>query len=699
MIDEMAEKNLRVLLIEDDMSDAVALREYLFKSNELKVDLTHIQRLSDLHNIKRRERFDVVLLDLSLPDAVGPKTVDALKAILPNIPVIALTGFEELTTAAEAVQHGAHDCLLKGRMDTDLLEKALEHALEQHGLTNELDAEVIEIEANAFAMESLIHNSLDGILVVAASQQVRLANPAALDLLGKSEEEFLGSDFTHKVTSGKIVEVEVACGESERYVEMRAANLTWEGRPAQLVFLRDITESKRLQAEIDRTRAKERFLAYHDSLTGLPNRQLFYDRLRQALARGKRHGRQFALLSIDLDGFKAINESLGHHAGDALIEEVGKRIDKAIRKSDTCARLGGDEFAVIAEQIVDGGDAYTISKKIISTIKQPIKIDGKKIEASASIGISLFPEDGSESDELVTHADNAMQQAKKSGKNCCRYFNDEFDRLNGDYGVFEKQLTRAISYGQLMPYFQPQFDLPTGQLVGVEALVRWQHPERGVVSPAEFVPLAEKHGLINKIDVFMLKAACHQAQDWYRQGLGKLRVSVNLNTNLFRREDLPAIIEDVLETTKLSPDQLCLEITETRIMQDVESTIKILKNLKAMKIQLSIDDFGTGYSSLNYLKRFPLDMLKVDRAFVDGVPVDRHNTAITTAVVALAKSMELRVVAEGVEEQSQLEFLQTLGCHEVQGFLVGRPGSVEAVTAILENEANVHNLGKKINAV
>ncbi len=677
---------LTVLLIEDDRADMLLMQALVQEVSTLSIDLLWADRMKKVPDTEGWERADVVLLDLDLPDAFGRDAIRDCRELLPEKPIVILTGNSAISMAADAMHEGAQDYLVKGRLDAPLLEKTLVYAIERQHLLKRLDDKIAQARAGEEAVKHLLDNSLDGIVVVDSRGKVQLANPAACRLLGKSGQE-LAEAFDYKIVAGATAEIEVrGYGERSRFAEMRTVAIRWKDRPAQLVLLRDTTEQKQMQAELNRQREVEQFLAYHDTLTNLPNRHLLLDRLEQTLARAKRYGHEFAVLFADLDDFKKINDQHGHLAGDAVLKAIAGRLQRAIRESDTVARFGGDEFLIVLERLTSKQDAATIGLKLAEALSEPISWEGQKLSVTASVGLSCFPDDATSIDELVARADSAMYAARKLGKNRCCAFAEAYSASNGGELAFEDALNAAMEQGHLVPFFQPQIDLDSGRVTGFEALVRWQHPEKGTISPAQFIPLAEKHGLINRIDEFMLLTTCRQAKEWQSQGLGALRVSVNLNANLFRQERLPDLIADILGETGLSPRQLCLEITETQVMQEVESTIEILNNLKAMHVQLSIDDFGTGYSSLSYLKRFPIDMLKIDRAFLDGIPGDHHNVAITTAIIALARSMELRVVGEGVEEPEQLEFLKSLDCDEIQGFLVGRPGDVDAMSRLLASD-------------
>ncbi|MCH9006662.1 EAL domain-containing protein [candidate division KSB1 bacterium] len=452
--------------------------------------------------------------------------------------------------------------------------------------------------------------------------------------------------------------------------------------------IRYVLERNRLVRELQESRELEHHLAYHDFLTGLPNRLLFHDRLKQALSQAQRFGHKVALLFLDLDGFKRINDTLGHTIGDRLLRAVAQRLENGIRDSDTVARLGGDEFTIILFGIHEAKDAARVARKILRIMSAPFRVEEHELFVTASIGVSMFPDHGRDVETLIKRADIAMYRAKGSGKNNHQHYTLSMDASFFEHLTLENSLRRAIENDELVVYYQPQVDLRTGEITGLEALVRWQHPVFGLVSPAKFIPLAEETGIIVSIDEWVMQTACRQTKSWNERFKDDLQVAVNLSARQFRRSHLPETVSQILEETKLSPRNLCLEITESNVMQNVEKTISVLDDLKKIGLDLSVDDFGTGYSSLNYLKRFPIDVLKVDRAFVGGIPLDRDDMAISTAIVVLAQSMALKVVAEGVETVEQLSFFKSLNCDSFQGYYFSRPVTTEEITIMLENEGS-----------
>ena len=443
-------------------------------------------------------------------------------------------------------------------------------------------------------------------------------------------------------------------------------------------------ERQRLLAEMEKARQLERYLAYHDALTHLPNRQLFYDRLEQAIVHAKRSSTMVAVLFVDLDDFKRVNDNNGHGSGDMLLQSVANRLKENLRESDTIARIGGDEFTIMLSNIVKVEDAVKVGQKLLQEFTQPFIVADRKFFISASIGISLYPIDGTDTETLIKTADVAMYRVKGQGKNNYQLYNLSMDAKAFEHIALENSLRKAIDRKELTIYYQPQASLETGEITGLEALVRWQHPEFGLVPPSKFIPLAEETDLIVPLGEWVMRVACQQNKVWQDIGLQPVPLAINLSAKQFYEKHLTHTIDEVLRTTGLDPKFLMLEITESSTMHDVDYTVSTLSVLKEMGIQIALDDFGTGYSSLSYLKRFPLDMLKIDRTFVKGVPDDRDDAAIITAIIALAHSLENKVIAEGVETKEQLKFLKGLACDQMQGFYLSRPVPAKEIIRFLE---------------
>jgi diguanylate cyclase (GGDEF)-like protein/PAS domain S-box-containing protein len=430
--------------------------------------------------------------------------------------------------------------------------------------------------------------------------------------------------------------------------------------------LNDITETKRYQDELEHH-------VNHDALTGLPNRHLLRDRLEQALCRAGRRGLQCAVMFLDVDHFKLVNDGLGHHVGDALLKSVASELTAVLRPEDTVARFAGDEFVLIATEVQGAGGITEIAGRIVSRLSLPRHIEGEEFAVSASVGIAMYPDDGETVDSLLRNADAAMYHAKERGRNTYSFYQKEMNVSVTEKLTLKTRLAKAVENGELALHYQPQARARDTHLVGFEALARWHQPELGYIPPDRFIPLAEETGLIVPIGEWVLHRACVFAADLRAQGLAFGRVAVNLSARQFYQATLAKSIERVLSDTGLPPQCLELEITESMMMGKSEKVLRILSELKEMNVQLAIDDFGTGYSSLGYLRRFPIDRLKIDRSFIDHVPASQHDSTITKAIVSLAHNLGLHVIAEGVETHAQLEFLARNGCDEIQGYLFGRP--------------------------
>ena len=505
-------------------------------------------------------------------------------------------------------------------------------------------------------------------------------NDALLAIIGYTRAEMAGRNTLefvpeeqHELVAGYIragletpYECDIVHKDGHRIpVEIVGKTLHMGDETYRLGVLRDITDRRAAQARIE-------YMAHHDILTGLPNRAHLSERLDAMLALAKRHDAPAAILFIDIDNFKTINDSLGHHAGDALLREVAARLKAAVRDADIVARLGGDEFLVALSDLGAPGDASRVATKLLSTIAAPVTLGQSQVYVTPSIGISLFPRDGAVADDLIRHADAAMYSAKEAGRNNFQFYSPSLAGSATETLAKEATLREAIERGEFVVHYQPQFAIDSGLLTGVEALVRWQHPRHGLLAPHEFVPFAETRGLIIPIGRWVLGEACRQLRDWHAAGLADVPVSVNVSALQFRRDGLVGEVAHALHETGLPARLLEVELTETSLMDNAAVAHK-LDELRALGVKIAVDDFGTGYSSLSYLKRYPIDKLKIDRSFIRDVDSNEDDAAITTAIVSLGRSLKLKVLAEGVEHAGQMDFLRALGCDEVQGFLTGRP--------------------------
>jgi diguanylate cyclase (GGDEF)-like protein/PAS domain S-box-containing protein len=555
-------------------------------------------------------------------------------------------------------------------------------------------------------LQSVLDSMSEGVVVVNEDMTVLLANPAAQQIFGEALSESINlNEHAHKYglflqdmvtpyTPREMPLQRALRGESASGIEIfirhpQHQKPIWLSVSAQVIkdcdgithgavaVFSDITQRKWTEQHLQA-------LAQYDLLTGLPNRNLFRDRLRQAMTHATRARKMVALMFLDLDHFKDINDTLGHDAGDMVLKAMAERLKDCLREGDTVARLGGDEFTMILEGIENSEDVAEVAEKILSSLARPFVLEGRQILLTTSIGITLYPADVDDSETMLKKADIAMYQAKARGRNTYQFYAAAMMVRATEHLTMEAKLHHALERGELVPYYQPQFDLNTGQISGVEVLLRWQHPELGVISGAQFISLAEKSGLIVPIGHCILKTACAQVKAWHDAGYGELRIAVNQSARQFRQPNMVTSIAAILADVGLAPHYLDLEITEDLLMEDTEVSHAIFTEIRALGVHISIDDFGTGYSSLCHLKQFPLDCLKIDPSFVQNVPHNARDAAITTAIITLAHSLQLKVVAEGVETEEQRAFLRKQGCDAIQGFLFSEAMSAHELTLLLQ---------------
>ena len=508
------------------------------------------------------------------------------------------------------------------------------------------------------------------------------------NLLNSGEQpESYYAELWSTILSGKVWKGEIVNRRKDgtTYTEemtITPVSLEDTGNPTNTYFIaikQDITQRKAAEKQIQ-------FLAYYDALTGLPNRTLLQDRLSKALAGARRRKDKVALLFLDLDGFKTINDSLGHSVGDLVLQEVAERLKRFAREQDTVARVGGDEFLIVLTAVKDAADAAVAAERLMHAMTVELVIQGRSLSISCSIGIGIFPEHGTDGETLIKNADAAMYCAKESGCNSFRFFSEGMNAEAMERLTLEHGLRLALEKRELFLVYQPQMDIATGKTTGLEALLRWQHPELGLVRPDKFIRIAENSGLIIPIGEWVLRTACSQARKWQNEGLLAVPVAVNVSAVQFRQEDFCELIGRVLWETGLAPQYLEMELTESLLLSNAHVTLSVLQNLRAMGLKLAIDDFGTGYSSLSYLRQFPVSKLKIDRSFIRDVAVNPDDAAITTAIIGMAKSLNLKVIAEGVEDEAQMSFLRARQCDEIQGYYFSKPLVVEKVADKLRGD-------------
>ena len=545
---------------------------------------------------------------------------------------------------------------------------------------------------------AVFDHSLEGIFITDINGNILAANAAVTRITGFSQDELIGQN-PRMLKSGQHGQDFYTALWSSVHQHGQWEGEIWNRRKNGEVFPEWLSisairnESKQIQNYvgifIDISKQKEaesrlHYLAYHDKLTGLPNRDLFHDRLNKSIYRAKRNQVEIAVLFIDIDHFKYINDTFGHTKGDMLLQKVTNRLRASLRENDTLARMGGDEFTVIIEDFSSQDDVEITAKRILDNFNAPIFLDNQELYVSVSIGISFFPEDANSPGMLMKHADTAMYSAKNNGRKRLHFFRSTMENYSIQRIEMERQLRHALDNHEFRVFYQPQLDIVSSKVIGAEALIRWRHPERGLVPPAEFIPLAEDTGMILPIGEWVLKQAWNECQGWHRAGY-PLRIGVNLSAHQFNHTNLSELAELALRESGISPEYLELELTESLAMRQVDETLVVLKQLKSSGVKLSIDDFGTGYSSLSYLKQFPIDRLKIDKSFIHDIATDPNNAAIVVAIIAMAHCMGLAVIAEGVETEEQLRFLAMHGCNEVQGYLLSRPLPADEFLALLRN--------------
>lgn len=559
------------------------------------------------------------------------------------------------------------------------------------------------IQEHSDELAQLIEYSSNEIYIVNLETfQYLYANKGACAALGYTFDEFLSMNiydinpYLLKEKVSKLKEELLISGhvlnrsEHKRkdgslyHVQSYIHKLKYNGVNAYVIFDTDISKSIEAERQLQRQSLQLYHQAHHDTLTDLPNRTLFKDRLAQAIISAKRNTKAFALLFIDLDQFKKINDSLGHHVGDEVLIEASRRFKNNLREEDTLARLGGDEFTIILKEIKTLQDIAAICQKMIQAIKEPMEIDGHILYISSSIGISLYPQDALSSHDLIKYADTAMYKAKDEGRDNFQFYSSDMTALAFERVVMESSLRMAIKEQQFVVYFQPQYNISQNAIIGMEALIRWKHPSLGLVAPSKFIPIAEESGLIIEIDQIVMKLAMKQFALWYAQGLNPGVLSLNLAMKQLGEKYFIEMLLETMHGIGFKPEWLELEVTEGQVMNNPDASIEKLKKISDIGVELAIDDFGTGYSSLAYLKKMPLNKLKIDRSFVKDLPDDEEDAAITKAIIALGKSLNLKLIAEGVETQGQRDFLAEHGCDAIQGYFYAVPMPAEEIILLLE---------------
>jgi diguanylate cyclase (GGDEF)-like protein/PAS domain S-box-containing protein len=691
------------ILLISDAADAKSVRDALINSRDgpFRVDWVRnraagVQRLAQDALPRKTRRGELlqpdcagrvvaVLADLYLPDSSGLETFVQLFRAAPRIPILILSALQHEDVARLAVDQGAHDYLLKGRLDNYLLPKALRSMIERAAHAETLFEEQ---ERARVTLDSIG----DGVMYTDMWCRVTYLNGVAERMTGWTRDQANG-----QLAQEVLRVVDSATGKPARNVMELAIrdNATVALTPNCILLRRDgvetaiedsaapihdrsgaVTGAVMVFHDVTSVRAlshKMAHLAHHDSLTDLPNRLLFNDRLSHAIVLAQRHRRKLAVLFLDVDRFKHVNDSLGHRIGDRLLQAVAQRLLGCVRRSDTVSRQGGDEFVVLLPEVDDAQDGAVSAEKMLQAVSEPYCIDQHELRVTASIGIVVFPDDGADADTLLKHADIAMYHAKEQGRNNYRFFEPELNIRVLERQALESGLRRALENQELMLHYQPKMNLQSGAIVGVEAFLRWHHPQRGLILPSQFVPIAEACGRIVPIGRWVLREACSQIKAWRRAGMPPMRIAVNISGPELREKDFVSSLREILADTGVAAGDLELELTESVLIQDTTFAVEILRSLKSLNVRLALDDFGTGCSSLSHLKRFPIDILKIDSSFVRELPTDANASSIVGAVIGMGRNLGMQVVAEGVESREQLKCLKQLGCPQGQGYYFGEP--------------------------
>lgn len=703
--------SLRALIVASSPEDAETL------SNELRradYDLVsaHVNTRDSMDQALRNEKWDVILSDYSIPDFGALAALALLKERGDDIPFLVISDQIDAETAIHALKAGAHDCIPKGSLDrlAQSVERELEEARMRRGRA--LGRKVLR-ESETRLRETLLEYSYRFRAVAEISKSliyewdIKSGNmswfadidgtlgypPGEFPRTRKSWEGILHPEDHNRVMAAAERHLKTGNPFSEEYRVIRSdgTQIAWsdfgkvvrevQGNPTRWIgVVTDVTESRQDKEQV-------KYLAVHDVLTGLPNRTLFNDRLAVALAQARRGDQKLAVLFLNLDRFNAINESFGYPVGDQFLCRVAERVRAGIRAGDTVARFGGDDFAILIQRMQSEEDAAKVAQKILEETRLPFSVDQRGLFITMSIGVSTYPTDGSDVNTLIRNADAALHRAKEHGRDNFQLYSPEINARAVERLSLENHLRQALQNEQFVLYYQPLIDLRSERILGAEALLRWLHPELGLLSPGDFIQLAEMLGLIVPIGQWVLNASCEQVREWHDKGYPDLRVAVNISPRQLRQPDFVAGVTQALEGSGISPESLDLEITESSAMHDPEGTIARLQDLKKRNVGISLDDFGTGFASLNYLGRFPINRIKLDGSFVHELPQNSNHCAIARAVIAMAHALQLSIVAEGVENPEQLAFLRDEGCDEAQGYLFSRPLPAAEFLALLQRKS------------
>jgi diguanylate cyclase (GGDEF)-like protein/PAS domain S-box-containing protein len=681
---------LTILLIQNNPSVAGQIGVALAAGDAGSFEVEWVRQLSQGLERLSKKGIAAVLLDLSLPDSEGVETFDKLFAASPDVPILILAGDGSEALAKEAVSRGAQDYLVAAHLDTYSLQRALRNAVERKGIE---DALYVEKERAVVTLNSIG----DAVLCTDIFGRITYLNIVAEKMTGWPRAEAIGRPLAEvfriidggtRQTARDPMDMAVKLNKTvgltpncvlirrdgyEAAIEDSAAPIhDRSGRViGAVIVFHDVSAARAMSLEMTHT-------AHHDLVTSLPNRLLLNDRITQSISMALRQSRPFAVLFLDLDNFKIVNDSLGHAGGDELLRSVSKRLLSCVRGSDTVSRQGGDEFAILLPEITHAEDAATCAAKILLALNEPYIIGSRTVHVGTSIGISLYPRDGADSETLLKSADMAMYHAKERGRGNFQFFEAAMNLRAVQRQSMESELRRALKNQEFLLHYQPKVNLDSGDITGVEALIRWQQPDGTLVLPSEFVHIAEDCGLIVPIGRWVMREACKQARAWQEAGLRHLRMAVNVSAVEFREKGFVENVRQLLSDTGLRAHYLVLELTERVLMENAESTALVLEELKTMGVHLAVDDFGTGYSSLSYLRQFPIDVLKIDQSFIKKITSNLEDSTIISAIIGMGRNLHHIVIAEGIETLEQIAYLQSQHCEEGQGYLLSPPvGAVQ----------------------
>lgn len=700
------------ILVADDEPRLLKTLADLLRSRGFEVSEAHggRQACEQLH----RQAFDLALLDLNMPELDGFQVMAETGRLQPDCGVVVVSGESSFSTVSRALRRGALDYIRKP-FDPEELLATVEGVLGKQSLIRAHEMVQSRLEKSEALHRYIVNSSPDIVFMLDETGHICFINNKVESLLGYQPSELCGQHFRHllddrdvargtyalqgpniSADNPRVLEVRLKTRGSRkatRHFEITAFPVdpqTWPqtgktqggctGQPARYYGIaRDVTERKEAEAFIN-------FQAYHDLLTRLPNRALFKDRLELAITHARRSQQKLAVMFLDLDRFKVVNDTLGHAMGDRLLQAVTHRLEKCLRRGDTLSRFGGDEFTLLLPSIHGNDDARNIARKLINALKAPFQLGDHEVFVGVSIGISVFPEAGETMDLLIQNADIAMYHVKARGKDGYRFYSDSMSINTANRLSLERDLRLALERNELRVFYQPQVCSRSNRVVGLEALVRWQHPERGLLYPGDFLPLAEETRLVGKLSEQVIDQACRDVGRWISSGHSDLRLAVNLSPSQVEHPRFVETLMNRVAAHNFPADNLEIEITENVIMNDLEQISRKLKELAATGVRIAIDDFGTGYSSLNYLHRLPIHTLKVDQSFVKAIRSGEDGACIVNAIIAMAHGLKLEIVAEGVETDDQLAYLKSLGCHQVQGFFYGPARPAADITRLLAKD-------------